>query len=102
LDDALKTKIKQSKRHFPPRFVPNGICAVSIAQNSGCIISIASVAGPRGGISGHIYSAAKAAVIQLSRNVTAELADSGVRLNTISPGGVVTGIFAKSARVADA
>ena len=75
---------------------------IMIAKKSGSIISIASAAGLRGGISGHIYSAAKAAVIQLSRNVAAELASSGVRLNTISPGGIVTGIFAKSASVADA
>jgi NAD(P)-dependent dehydrogenase (short-subunit alcohol dehydrogenase family) len=75
---------------------------IMIAKKSGSIISIASVAGLRGGISGHIYSAAKAAVIQLSRNVAAEWASSGVRLNTICPGGIVTGIFAKSATVADA
>jgi len=75
---------------------------IMIAQKSGSIISIASAASLRGGISGHIYSAAKAAVIQLSRNVAAELASSGVRLNTICPGGIVTGIFAKSATVADA
>jgi len=75
---------------------------VMVAQSSGCIISIASVAGHRGGISGHIYSAAKAAVIQLSRNVAAELAPSNVRVNTISPGGIATGIFAKSASAVDA
>ena len=46
---------------------------------------------------GHIYSASKAAVIHLSRNVAAEISSSGVRVNTISPGGVVTGIFAKAA-----
>ena len=75
---------------------------VMVAQSSGCIISIASVAGHRGGISGHIYSAAKAAVIQLSRNVAAELAPRNVRVNTISPGGIATGIFAKSASAVDA
>jgi len=75
---------------------------IMVAQSSGCIISIASVAGHRGGISGHIYSAAKAAVIQLSRNVAAELAPSNVRVNTISPGGIATGIFAKSASAVDA
>ena len=53
--------------------------------------------GLRAGISGHIYSASKAAVIQLSRCVASELGSRGVRLNTISPGGIVTGIFAKTA-----
>jgi len=74
---------------------------IMIAQRSGSIISIASASGLRAGIAGHVYAASKAAVIHLSRNVAAELGSSGVRLNTISPGGIVTGIFAKSAGVAD-
>jgi NAD(P)-dependent dehydrogenase (short-subunit alcohol dehydrogenase family) len=68
-----------------------------IAQGSGSIITIGSAAGLRGGFSGHIYAASKAAVIHLSRNVAAEISSSGVRVNTISPGGIVTGIFAKAA-----
>jgi len=67
------------------------------AQRSGSIITIASASALRAGLSGHIYSASKAAVIQLSRNVAAEISHDGVRVNTISPGGIVTGIFAKSA-----
>jgi NAD(P)-dependent dehydrogenase (short-subunit alcohol dehydrogenase family) len=70
---------------------------IMIAQGSGSIITIASAAGLRGGLSGHIYSASKAAVIHLSRSVAAEISRRGVRVNTISPGGIVTGIFAKSA-----
>jgi NAD(P)-dependent dehydrogenase (short-subunit alcohol dehydrogenase family) len=70
---------------------------VMIAQGSGSIITIASAAGLRAGISGHIYSASKAAVIQMSRCVAAEISSKGVRVNTISPGGIVTGIFAKAA-----
>jgi NAD(P)-dependent dehydrogenase (short-subunit alcohol dehydrogenase family) len=70
---------------------------IMIAQGSGSIITIASGSALRGGLSGHIYSASKAAVIHLSRNVAAEISSSGVRVNSISPGGVVTGIFAKSA-----
>jgi NAD(P)-dependent dehydrogenase (short-subunit alcohol dehydrogenase family) len=70
---------------------------VMINQGSGSIITIASAAGLRGGISGHIYSASKAAVIHLSRSVASEISGHGVRVNTISPGGIVTGIFAKTA-----
>lgn len=70
---------------------------VMITQGSGSIITIASAAGLRGGLSGHIYAASKAAVIHLSRNVAAEISSRGVRVNTISPGGIVTGIFAKGA-----
>ena len=70
---------------------------VMIPQRSGSIVTIASASGLRPGISGHIYSSSKAAVIQLSKNVAAEISRHGVRVNTISPGGIVTGIFAKSA-----
>ena len=70
---------------------------IMITQGSGSIITIASAAGLRGGFFGHIYSASKAAVIHLSRNVASEISSSGVRVNTISPGGIVTGIFAKAA-----
>jgi NAD(P)-dependent dehydrogenase (short-subunit alcohol dehydrogenase family) len=73
------------------------VARILTAQRSGSIITIASAAGLRAGISGHIYSASKAAVIQLSRTVASEISSKGVRVNTISPGGIVTGIFAKSA-----
>jgi NAD(P)-dependent dehydrogenase (short-subunit alcohol dehydrogenase family) len=69
---------------------------IMTAQGSGSIITIASAAGLRAGVSGHIYSASKAAVIHLSRCVAAEISGKGVRVNTISPGGIVTGIFAKA------
>jgi NAD(P)-dependent dehydrogenase (short-subunit alcohol dehydrogenase family) len=72
---------------------------IMLGQGSGSIITIASAAGHRGGISGHVYSASKAAVIHLSRSAAAELSSKGVRVNTISPGGIVTGIFAKASGV---
>jgi len=62
-------------------------------QGSGSIISTASVAGIKGGDGPHIYSAAKAAVIHLTRSVALELGESGVRVNCICPGGIATPIF---------
>jgi NAD(P)-dependent dehydrogenase (short-subunit alcohol dehydrogenase family) len=75
------------------------VAPAMLAQESGSIVSIASVAGHRGGLSGHVYSASKGAVLALSRSVAAELAEKGVRVNSISPGAIVTGIFAKGAGV---
>ncbi len=65
-------------------------------QGAGSIISTASVAGLQAGFGPHIYSAAKAAVIQLTRSVAMELGESGIRVNCICPGGIATPIFGKA------
>ena len=72
---------------------------IMIAQKAGSIISISSMAALRGGVSGHIYSATKGAVLALTRSAAAELGEKGIRVNSISPGAIVTGIFAKNAGV---
>jgi NAD(P)-dependent dehydrogenase (short-subunit alcohol dehydrogenase family) len=75
------------------------VAPVMQAQGSGSIINIASLAALRGGFSGHAYCAAKGAVQALTRSVAAELGEKGIRVNSISPGGIVTGIFGKAAGV---
>jgi NAD(P)-dependent dehydrogenase (short-subunit alcohol dehydrogenase family) len=77
------------------------VAPVMSRQGSGSIINTGSVGGLRAGTSPHIYAAAKAAVIHLTRCVAVELADKGIRVNSISPGAIVTGIFAKGAGLAD-
>jgi NAD(P)-dependent dehydrogenase (short-subunit alcohol dehydrogenase family) len=75
------------------------VAPVMLKQGSGSIINIGSMAGIRGGVSGHIYSATKGAVLALSRSAGAELGEKGIRVNCLSPGAIVTGIFAKAAGV---
>lgn len=66
-------------------------------QGSGSIINNGSIAGHLGGYSTSVvYGAAKAAVIHLTKCVAMELGESGVRVNSISPGAIATGIFAKA------
>jgi NAD(P)-dependent dehydrogenase (short-subunit alcohol dehydrogenase family) len=75
------------------------VAPVMLQQNAGSIINIGSIAGLRGGLSGHIYSASKGAVHALSRSAAAELGEKGIRVNALIPGAIVTGIFAKNAGV---
>ena len=66
-------------------------------QGSGSIINNGSIAGRLAGYSSSlVYGAAKAAVIHLTRCVAMELGESGVRVNSISPGLIATGIFGKA------
>ncbi|MFX1606100.1 MAG: SDR family NAD(P)-dependent oxidoreductase, partial [Promethearchaeota archaeon] len=62
-------------------------------QGGGNMINISSVAGLRGVSQNHPYSAAKAAVLQLTRTVAMELAYYKIRVNSICPGSIVTSIF---------
>ncbi len=65
-------------------------------QGAGSIISTASVAGLRAGFGPHVYSAAKAAVIHLTRTVAMELGEHNIRVNCICPGGIATPIFGQA------
>ncbi|KRQ09993.1 SDR family NAD(P)-dependent oxidoreductase [Bradyrhizobium manausense] len=61
-------------------------------QGSGSIINTGSVAGHQAVSAYMDYSAAKAAVINLTKCVAVELGEAGVRVNSISPGMIPTGM----------
>src|SRR6201992_1378668 len=66
-------------------------------QGSGSIINNGSIAGRLAGYSSSlVYGAAKAAVIHFTKCVAMELGEAGVRVNSISPGAIATGIFGKA------
>lgn len=66
-------------------------------QGSGSIINNGSIAGRLAGFSTSVvYSTAKAAVIHLTKCVAMELGEAGIRVNSISPGLIATGIFGKA------
>ena len=68
--------------------------AVPRMQRGGTIINIASVNGLVAGFAPHAYTAAKFGVVGLTKSVALELAERGIRVNAICPGGTATWICA--------
>ena len=63
------------------------------ARNYGRIVNLASVAGKDGNPNASAYSASKAAVIALTKSLGKELANTGVRVNCVTPAAVKTAMF---------
>ena len=63
---------------------------VMIPQRSGSIISLSSTAGVQGGLGPHAYTAAKHAVVGLTKSVASEVGQHHVRVNAVAPGNIVT------------
>jgi NAD(P)-dependent dehydrogenase (short-subunit alcohol dehydrogenase family) len=61
---------------------------------SGSIISMSSTAGVMGGLGPHAYTAAKHAVVGMTKNLAAEVGGFGVRVNCIAPAGMATPMVA--------
>jgi 3-oxoacyl-[acyl-carrier protein] reductase len=62
-------------------------------RDYGRIVNIASVAGKEGNPNASAYSASKAAVIGLTKSLGKELAQTGIRVNCVTPAAVRTAIF---------
>ena len=69
--------------------------------DGGSIINVASGAGMRGSPNTGPYAAAKAGMINLTQTLALELAPLGIRVNTVSPGPVVTEAFREVLGAAD-
>jgi len=71
----------------------HGAGVLKAQGQGGSIISTSSVAGFTAGSGAHCYSAAKAAIINLTRSVAVELAEDRIRVNAIAPGPLMTDLF---------
>ena len=70
--------------------------AIPVIPDGGAIILTASVAGAGGGLGGStVYGSTKAALRSFGRTFARELTPRGIRVNTISPGPIVTPILDK-------
>lgn len=63
-------------------------------RGSGVILATSSPAAVVGGVGAHTYSATKAGIIGLVQSVAAELRPSGIRVNAVVPGAVVSAMTA--------
>jgi len=67
--------------------------ALPLLSKESAIVLNASINAHRGSSAGAAYAASKAAVVNLAKTLSADLAARGVRLNVVSPGPVSTPIF---------
>ena len=66
---------------------------VMVAQRSGSIINISSVAGHKGVAGASVYCASKHAVEGLTKAAALEMAEFGIRINAVAPGPIETGML---------
>lgn len=100
---ALEYKYADAQRMMDVNVVGSLMTAQAVARQMieykcrGSIAMIASMSGTvaNRGLACPAYNASKAAVIQLARNLAMEWGPHGIRVNTISPGYIVTDMVQK-------
>lgn len=68
----------------------NAVLPAMLQKQCGCILNVASMWGQVGASCEAAYSATKGAVIALTKALAQELGPSGIRVNCVSPGVILT------------
>ena len=72
----------------------NAVLPAMLRRQKGCILNVASMWGQVGASCEVCYSATKGAVIALTKALAQELGPSGIRVNVVSPGVILTDMVA--------
>jgi len=79
-------------------FATQAVLPTMIAQKSGAIVSLASMAGKIGSKTNLPYNASKAAVVSMTKSLALAHAREGIRVNCVCPGFVETDMWTVVAR----
>jgi 3-oxoacyl-[acyl-carrier protein] reductase len=79
-------------------FASQAVLPTMIAQKSGCIVSLASMAGKIGSKTNLPYNVSKAAVISMTKSLALAHAADGIRVNCVCPGFVETDMWTQVSR----
>lgn len=100
--DAMDTEALIRTNLTSALFLAKAFRQKSIVKSSPSITFVSSVVGTSGEIGVSAYAASKGGLIAVSRSLALELAPEGIRVNTVSPGALVSGMMANSrGKVAD-
>ena len=95
---TIETRVEDWKavfqvNFFAPLMLARGLME-ELAAVSGCVVNVSSIAGSRvHPFAGSAYATSKAALAALTREMAADFAPRGVRVNAISPGEIDTSIL---------
>jgi NAD(P)-dependent dehydrogenase (short-subunit alcohol dehydrogenase family) len=95
---TIETRVEDWKavfqiNFFAPLMLARGLME-ELAAVSGSVVNVSSIAGSRvHPFAGPAYSTSKAALAALTREMAADFAPHGVRVNAISPGEIDTSIL---------
>ena len=76
-------------------FASQAVLPTMIAQKSGSIVNVASMAGKIGSANNLPYNASKAAVISITKSLALAHAADGIRVNCVCPGFVETDMWTR-------
>jgi len=87
-DEVLDTNVRGAWS------MTKAVLPVMMQQRRGAIVNVASLSGLHGVVGQTNYSAAKGALIAMTRSLAREVARSGIRVNCVAPGLVDTDMIA--------